>query len=282
MASITQIDKLVQLYKQLYRIPSLAGAKLIIDNKNCIRVQSVWSQRNLERLSKQTFLQEITFNSNLQPLVNDGFPIDVTSELLRDTSEDQSLKAILRGVTIEGKTKQFIEIWDKKHLTKSFDLSAFDVHGDVYTDIDFKAFQLSPDNTKLLYVAEKKLPKCEPFYKQKPKKKSAFENEKSKNDDEEPIKGAEYDYKPDWGEKLVGKHRSVIAILNIVDESINVLTNIPDDYFPAQVLWAPNGIDVIGIAYKLSFQYLGLKVCTNRESYIFHLKETEFRKYNST
>lgn len=86
-------------------------------------------------------------------------------------------------------------------------------------------------------------------------------------------------YKPDWGEQLVGKHRSVIVILNIEQDTIVSVASVPDDYFPAQVIWAPNGNDIVGVAYKLRTRYLGLYACTNRESYIFHLKGTEFRKY---
>lgn len=33
--------------------------------------------------------------------------------------------------------------------------------------VEFGAFEFSPDETKLLYVAEKKNPKSEPFYKRK-------------------------------------------------------------------------------------------------------------------
>lgn len=36
---------------------------------------------------------------------------------------------------------------------------------------EFGSFKWSPDNTKLLYIAEKKPPKTEPFYKQKPQNK---------------------------------------------------------------------------------------------------------------
>jgi len=33
----------------------------------------------------------------------------------------------------------------------------------------FATLQWSPDETKIVYIAEKKVPKSEPFYKQKPK-----------------------------------------------------------------------------------------------------------------
>lgn len=47
--------------------------------------------------------------------------------------------------------------------------------------VEFRSFEWSPDNTKVLYIAEKKLPKSEPFYKQKPLDKK----DKEKKEDEE-------------------------------------------------------------------------------------------------
>lgn len=49
-------------------------------------------------------------------------------------TKNEEHRAILRQATIDSTTKQFIEIWDKEHLLKNYDLSALDVHGDVYTD----------------------------------------------------------------------------------------------------------------------------------------------------
>lgn len=47
--------------------------------------------------------------------------------------------------------------------------------------VEFRSFEWSPDNTKVLYIAEKKLAKSEPFYKQKPLEKK----DKEKKEDEE-------------------------------------------------------------------------------------------------
>lgn len=49
-------------------------------------------------------------------------------------TEDEEYRAILRQVTVDNSTKQYIEIWNKQHVLKNYDLSALDVHGDVYTD----------------------------------------------------------------------------------------------------------------------------------------------------
>lgn len=46
--------------------------------------------------------------------------------------------------------------------------------------MEFSSFEWSPDDTKLLYIAEKKLPKSEPFYKQKPLDKK--DKEKKEDD----------------------------------------------------------------------------------------------------
>lgn len=49
-------------------------------------------------------------------------------------TNNEERRAVLRQATIDNSTKQFIEIWDKQHFVKNYDLSALDVHGDVYTD----------------------------------------------------------------------------------------------------------------------------------------------------
>ncbi|XP_014209159.1 acylamino-acid-releasing enzyme [Copidosoma floridanum] len=267
-----QIDKVVNLYKKVFLIPSLASARISPANDNTIRVSCALSQPVLETNSKVKLALEFAFNSELQRIFESS--VLNVSGLLTAHSEDGKLKAVLEDVPKDGKSRQFIKILSGPRILKTYDLSAHDVHGDVYTDATFGAFHFSPDNKKLLYVAEKKLPKCESFYKQKPKPKKP----KSKDEEEESSRGTEYVYKPDWGEQLVGKHLSVVVILNTEDDSITPLTTIPDDCFPSQVLWAPNGEDIFGVAYTLNKIRLGLYACTNREACIFHLKGSEFNR----
>lgn len=49
-------------------------------------------------------------------------------------TKNEEHRAVLRQAVIDNSTKQFIEIWNKQHIVKNYDLSALDVHGDVYTD----------------------------------------------------------------------------------------------------------------------------------------------------
>ncbi|XP_051170395.1 acylamino-acid-releasing enzyme-like isoform X1 [Leptopilina boulardi] len=270
------IDKILNLYKILSQNPTLTKARITSYPKNGITIQSHWSQRNLERCSKQKFIQDFSLDSNLN-LLTKSFPVDVSNELLSTFSEDEQYKAILRQVKVDNTSKQFIEIWDRQHLIKNYDLSAYDAHGEIYTDDQFSSFHFSPDKSKLLYIAERKKPKCEPFYKQKSQEK----REKEIKDAEEISRGNEYIFKPHWGEKLVGKHKSVIVIVDINEDLIKINQYIPEEYFVGQVTWTPNGEDLVGVAWKCETRYLGLYACTNRTSWIFCLKNSEFQKIST-
>lgn len=65
------------------------------------------------------------------------------------------------------KAKQFVEIWKNGQLEKCFDVGALDVHGEIYCDTEFSTLEWSPCEKKLLYIAEKKPEKVEPFFKVK-------------------------------------------------------------------------------------------------------------------
>ncbi|XP_076293755.1 acylamino-acid-releasing enzyme isoform X1 [Lasioglossum baleicum] len=271
-----QIEKIVNLYRTLARNPSLSSAKILQATEKEISILGGWSQRNLERRVNQKFCQNYTLDSKLQ-LLSESFPIDVTTELLSVSTEDEQRRAVLRQATVDNTTKQFIEIWDKQKLVKNYDLATLDVHGDVYTDSEFSSFEWSPDQTKILYIAEKKLPKSKPFYKQK----ALNSKDKDNKDESEESVGNEYFYKPHWGEQLVGKHRPVVAVLDTTTDTISALSNIPDELSPGQVLWRNDDQGIIGVAWKHEPRHLGLLVCSNRLSWIFLWKDGEFKKLST-
>ncbi|XP_034945879.1 acylamino-acid-releasing enzyme-like isoform X2 [Chelonus insularis] len=270
--SSAQGDKIINFYKTLASIPTLNSAKLLWFKNSQFFVQSSWTQRNLERSINQKFIIDYVLSNDLQ-VIAENFPVDITSESLSKISTKNEYKAILRSV--QGKdssNKQCIEIWSKNCLIKNYDLSALDVHGDVYFDGEFGSFSWSSESTKLLYIAEKKLEKSEPFYKQKSLDK--------KNDDKN-VKGNEYIFKPDWGEQMVGKHRPTICVLDINSNIISALPEMSNDLSPGQVIWTPNNDGIVGVAWKHEPRYLGLIYCTNRESWIFLLKNENMQKLSS-
>ncbi|XP_078036139.1 acylamino-acid-releasing enzyme isoform X1 [Augochlora pura] len=275
MAS-SQVEKIVNLYRVLARNPSLSSARILQVKENEISILGGWSQRNLERRMNQKFCQNYILDSKLQ-LLSESFPIDVTTELLSVSTEDEQRRAVLRQATVDNTTKQFIEVWDKHKLVKNYDLAVLDVHGDVYTDSEFSSFEWSPDKTKILYIAEKKLPKSKPFYKQK----SLSSEDKDKKEETEESMGNEYLYKAHWGEQLVGKHKPVVAVLDTTADTISTLSNIPEELSPGQVLWMNDNQGIIGVAWKHEPRHLGLIACTNRLSWIFLWKNGEFKKLSS-
>lgn len=264
----SQVDKVVKVYKTVAHYPSVTSARVLksLVGGNGVTVLSSWSQRNLERGKSVKFQQMYIVDPSLQDHT-ELLPVDITFELLSSISSSEELRAVLREVPQdETKKKQYLEIWRQRHLWKNYDLQALEVHGDVYADADFGSFEWSPCGEKILYIAEKKLPKTEPFYKQKPS-----DTKGNASGDAKPLRGEEYLYRPDWGEQLVGKHQPVVSVCDIKTDGIRILDGIPSHFSPGQVVWTPDGEGVIGVVWKNEPRRLGLIYCTNRDSYIFHL-----------
>lgn len=262
----TKVDKIVKTYQVLTQIPALIGADL---RSNGI-VKSAWSQRNIEKGKTVKFVKDI-FVSDVKK-VAESLPLDISTESLSKTSVSEKFRAILR----ENDNKHYLEIWQDYNIIRTVDLNALDIHGPVYTDVEFSSLEWSPDEKKVLYVAEKKPPKSEPFYKRK-----APLSSDGGSGDEEKTKGEEYLFVQDWGEQLVGKKRSVLVEYDIENDSVVILKGIPNDICVAQPKYSPDGKYVIGVAYNTEYRKLGLIYCANRDSTVFKLDfEGNFLKLN--
>ncbi|KAJ8730347.1 hypothetical protein PYW07_017385 [Mythimna separata] len=267
-----QLENIISAYKTLSKIPSVAGAKL---NNAGTKVTAKWSVRNLDKGKASKFASSYTLDSNLNVVDESDFGTDISNELLSAVSPRETYRALIREEK-NGKEakKQFLEVWSKKTLAHSVDLTSLDKHGDVYADSEFGGLQWSHDETALVYVAEKKLPKCEPYIKRK--------DDKPKNDgsgETAPKRGEEYIYRQDWGEQLGGKHLSVIVVFQLEGEKLSVLGGVPDSMCPGQVRFTPEGNGVVGVVWETEPRRLGLIFCTNRPSYIFECSlDGEFKK----
>ncbi|KAF5271938.1 hypothetical protein FQA39_LY07955 [Lamprigera yunnana] len=251
--------KIMKLYKELSQIPNLTDARILNNGR---AVTSIWSQRNIERGKiikfSRTFLlaPDLTKQSDVPSL-------DISNELLISMSPSELHRAVIRRVEETGGPKHFFEIWSQGHLRTSIDLAALELHGDVYTDDDFGVLQWSPDEKKIIYIAEKKEPKTEPFYKKK------VSNAESK--DSETSKGEQFLYKETWGEQLATRKESVIIIHDVINENFSILEGIPEGLFPMQVVWAPDSSYIAGVVLITKPRKLGYIYHTNRSSLIFTL-----------
>ncbi|KAG8260371.1 hypothetical protein J6590_098555 [Homalodisca vitripennis] len=184
---------------------------------------------------------------------------------------------------------------------------AFSLH--LFITGEFCCLEWSPCEKKLLYVAEKKQPKAEPFYPSKPiDKDSVIPEEKLPKKGiivsrlsivsprkkgrpalNQPLQskhagggtpllrlartseGEEYVYRQDWGETLAGRHHPVLCVCDLVTGTVTTPDGIPDDLSVGQALFVPDGI--VGVGWCHEPRRLGIVFCTNRLSYVFHLTE---------
>ncbi|CAB3253916.1 unnamed protein product [Arctia plantaginis] len=272
----SQLDNIISAYKTLAKIPSVAGGKL---NNVGRKITATWSVRNLDKGKNTKYVSSYLLDDSLSVVAENDFGIDVSNELLSAVSPRETFKALIREEK-NGKDakKQYLEVWSKNTLAHSVDLTALDIHGDVYADGEFGCLDWSHDETSLVYVAEKKLPKSEPYIKRK-------SDDKPKTDgsgETAPKKGEEFRYRQEWGEQLVGKHLSVIVVCKLPTETFTVLQGLPESWCPGQVRFSPDGSDVVGVAWETEPRRLGLIFCTNRPSWIFSLSlEGNMRKLSA-
>ncbi|XP_047995614.1 acylamino-acid-releasing enzyme-like isoform X2 [Leguminivora glycinivorella] len=262
----SQIETIVNAYKTLSKIPTIAGGRL---NNAGNKITSVQSVRNIDKGKNSKYLYNYVLDDNLNVLSRTDYGVDVSNELLSAVSPKETFKAVIREEKDNKDTKkQYLEIWRlNAGLTNCIDLTALDIHGDVYADSEFGSLDWSQDETAVVYVAERKLKKSEPYIK----RSKAEDASKSGGGDPAPKKGEEYVYRQDWGEQLVGKHLSVVVVCKIETEAFTVLEGLPESCCPGQVRFAPDGKSVVGVAWETEPRRLGLIFCTNRPSFIFDL-----------
>ena len=116
----------------------------------------------------------------------------------------------------------------------------------------FGSFAWSPSQKKILYVAEKKLPKPVSFFEEKA---------------EDQTSGNEHFFKDTWGEQITDKYKSVLCIVDVDSEDIEVIEEIPEDIFPGQPCWSPSGENIIfvgwnSVPYKLGAIYCPIRDCS--------------------
>ena len=115
----------------------------------------------------------------------------------------------------------------------------------VYFDNELGGMVLNPSGTKVAYIAEAKKPKNSPFFPTK--------NNKANGGKDEPQDfGKEFSYTEEWGEQLVGKSQSVIAIFDLETSTVDVLQDlVPEDLCPGKVIIHKSGGEVEGDSQHL-------------------------------
>ncbi|XP_068714262.1 acylamino-acid-releasing enzyme-like [Montipora foliosa] len=270
------VDKAVAVYREFAKTGSVVNAKVSFlsqDNDKSgsaeLSIVSSWSQRDLERNENRTFQRShvTSYDATTKSFTNIrelSFPVEVQNLQLCTVSATGKIQAIIRNVpgSKGQEDKQFLEIWSTSHLLKSIDVQVCEKHGKIYEDFQFGCLAWSSSEQFLLYVAEKKLPKAVSY----------FERQKTDapSDKPAPKKGAQFDFKDDWGEQLVSKSCPVLVIYDVITDEIRVLDNVPDYLSAGQACWGPDD-RIVFVGWFHEPYRLGLIYCPMRKNALYSL-----------
>uniref|UniRef100_A0A3P8P8S2 acylaminoacyl-peptidase n=1 Tax=Astatotilapia calliptera TaxID=8154 RepID=A0A3P8P8S2_ASTCA len=279
---VTSAKEIAKLYKELSLYPSLTRADVgpVITSQyggKYSNIYTEWNQRDLERNETVKFCRQyIVFHDDKSVVYSgaSGNCTEIKGEVLSKDSPSGEMKAVVRECTVQGKDKQFLEIWSKNIKVKSIDLTALKKHGKVYEDDQFGCLVWSHSETHLLYVAERKRPTAESFFQSPELSSIGDEDETLRTEKKEAVKGEQFVFHEDWGETLVSKSCPVLCVLDIEGSNVSVLEGVPEDISPGQAFWAPGDTGVVFVGWWHEPFRLGLKYCPNRRSSLFYVDLT--------
>ncbi|XP_066471254.1 acylamino-acid-releasing enzyme [Tiliqua scincoides] len=276
-------EEIATLYRELSQFPSLSSACIGPEvttqygGKYC-GLHTEWSQRDLERAENVKFCRQYLIFHDSHSIVYSspsGNCTEIKGELLSRDSPSGAQKAVLRKTSnSKGEEKQFLEVWEKNRKVKSLELTALEKHGPVYEDDQFGCLAWSHSETHLLYVAEKKRPKAESFFKPKAPVLSSEEELTKTEQQDKAVKGEQFVFHEDWGETLVTKSIPLLCVLDIESNNVSVLEGVPEHISPGQAFWTPGDTGVVFTGWWHEPFRLGLRHCTNRRSALFYVNLT--------
>ncbi|XP_077981518.1 acylamino-acid-releasing enzyme-like [Glandiceps talaboti] len=266
-ATSAGVEKAIQVYRECTKAAGVVSAKIVKHDNHC-NVNSQWSQRDLERSENTAFERNHTVLCGKDIIRNDS-PIVKNNELLRSISPSGKLTAVIRKVPPKkgDEDKHFLEVWSTLSKIKNVDLLALEKHGKVYEDDQFGCLQWSANENKLLYVAEKKLPKTVSYFETKLQEGAGDASTKK----EEPIQGDQFVFQDDWGEQLVSKSHPVLCVFDLNNDDVTVLPGVPEDISAGQAIWSPGDKGVVFVGWFHEPYRLGLIYCPIRRNALFHL-----------
>ena len=227
-------------------------------------INTSWTQTNYKLNKKHDF--SALYDLKKDYIERKGtFPITTNPYILETISPTGKFCAgILKGKNEETTKEEFLlEIKSSSGIDSTFNLSAFDKHGAVNSDVVFGSLEWSLDENKIVYVAEKK----------KNKSVSFFEQGKceSKKEDCDKSEGEKYVFEESWGELLNEVINPVICVLDLKKKKLQILEDVtPEDISPAQPQFRGNDVIVFEGIKKTPFR-LGRIYCVNRESQMYSL-----------
>ncbi|KAF9392949.1 hypothetical protein CPC16_002870 [Podila verticillata] len=242
-----------EIFKALAAIPTYSGATILPNSTDStLNIQVSLSQRDLERNVRRKFTRSVVASigaDNSIPLIINGPSIDTGDAVAQQASPSGKFTAVLRSVAGD-KKKHFVEIWSEGSIFQLLETTA--IHDDFYADSTFGTLEWSRDETKLVYVAERK------------KSEDAYEK---------------FVFTPDWGETFTGKRDPSLVVVNLDNYEIKVLDRFQGNMSPGQAIFSHDSTSLIFTGYHRDPQFFGIVYCQNRLTglYSINLDGTEFK-----
>ena len=223
-------------------------------------INTAWTQKNYLLNGKHEFNIIYSLENGSTLRRNASFPLPVKPYVLETLSPTSKFCAgILKQKNQETAKDEFIlEIWSSTGIVNAFNLSAFDQHGLVHSDVVFGSLSWSQDESKIMYLSGKKKGKPASFFDQR-------KNENTEEGEEE-----RFLFEESWGEKLLEVVHPVICVLDVNEETLRIIKNVPDDVSPVQPQFRGNKTILFEGMRNAPFR-LGRLGCECRESQIYSL-----------
>ncbi|XP_014770020.1 acylamino-acid-releasing enzyme isoform X1 [Octopus bimaculoides] len=267
------VEEAISIYREYSRFPVVSSAKISFrEDSSHIIVNSESTQRDLERREQVKFSRNhiLTHEHGKYSILCRTPPTELSKELWNKESPSGKLRCIIRRVTNQkGEEKDFIEIWEKTRKIWNIDALSKEIHGKIYEpDGQFGSLEWSATEKRLVYIAEKKLPKATSYFDAKNTSRTPDDETKPS---ETKARGDQHVLHEDWGEMLVGKHHPIVAILDLEGSTpeISLLDCVSDDVSLGQVRWAPDETGLVMVGWSHEPWRLGLTYCPIRKSQLY-------------
>ena len=263
-------------------LPSILDVSINTSTSESTFFNVIWKQTNFEISKTRKFATLYKFNGASENPIGKlpVFPIPYDGGVLEKLSPSNTFKASIKKQenSLSKKEEFVLEIFSSEKIEKTINLSTFDKHGAILSDPYFSTLEWSPNEEKLIYIAEKKKAKNEGFFDRKINDNKNDENKKDDNEEskkpEKPTTGEKYNYEESWGELLNDITNTVVVIVNLKEETVEVVDKVPDEISPAQPCWL-NDDSIVFTGYDINPFRLGLRVCECRPSKIYTINLEE-------
>lgn len=268
----------VSTWVDIATIPTIKQGQLFEDDQKYV-IASEWSVDNLATKKTQTFAKYFTLlkpiKQPIQALFNASDRILIETPLtpieskLICYSDSGKRKAVVVEIGTGGDAYDLLQIWNEDTLEKTYDLKELGSHKAIYTPGYWgTTMAWNPDENKLMYLAERKVKKSDPFWTSYARRKL---DDPNANDKDNAERGHEYDFYQNWGEQLENCYNSLVVVLNLDSDGFQYYT-LPNNDFPCDLQWVGNS-SFIGLSMMDSPWRLGSIYCTNRETRVFQMDE---------